>query len=167
MEIIDDFEAQIIEVYFYWRNANNINSPMRKGGEMSKAHRAILLKAVEDWGVDACKQAIDGNRLSAYHMGDNPEKRIWNDLGLILRDSDRDGGNKLEKFARLKCEHDRKIAEAAERDAKILERRQAMHDAAVARSEEFNTGLNKPMPEAIKNQLAGLMTKIKVDKNGT
>lgn len=51
-------------------------------------HRRFLLAvAIHDYGVDGCKDAIDGCRNSHFHMGKNSRGKIYNSLELIFRDT--------------------------------------------------------------------------------
>lgn len=51
-------------------------------------HRRFLMAvAIHDYGVDGCKEAIDGCRNSHFHMGKNSRGKIYNSLELIFRDT--------------------------------------------------------------------------------
>ena len=51
-------------------------------------HRRFLIAvALYDFGVDGCKDAIDGCLNSHYHMGKNQRGKVYNSLELIFRDS--------------------------------------------------------------------------------
>jgi hypothetical protein len=55
--------------------------------------RLSIGAAIHDYGVDLCKQAIEGCRRSPFHMGQNKNGKIYNDIELILRDAE-----KIERF---------------------------------------------------------------------
>jgi hypothetical protein len=77
-------EAAVQEIFDYWKQI------------VSPSSRAILddlrvIKigwAIHDYGMDACKQAIDGIAKSDFHMGNNPRNRKYNDVELIFRSAD-------------------------------------------------------------------------------
>lgn len=61
--------------------------------------------AIHDYGIETCKQAIDGITKSPWHMGKNPNQRKYNDVELIFRDADN-----VEKFAELGTTRDSREA---------------------------------------------------------
>lgn len=79
----------IEQVFAYWKQT------------ISPSSRAVLddkrsLRigwAIHDYGIEACKQAIDGITNSSWHMGNNPQQKKYNDVELIFRDADN-----VEKF---------------------------------------------------------------------
>jgi hypothetical protein len=59
-----------------------------------KREKAVKKRLSEGYTVEHIKQAIDGCKRSPFHMGQNENRTVYDDLELICRD----GGN-LEKFA--------------------------------------------------------------------
>ncbi len=82
-------KAEIEEIFTYWQQTCDHRIakliPVRK--------RLIAARLREGYTVDNIKEAIDGCRRSAFHQGDNPEGKIYDDLTLICRN-----GAKLEQF---------------------------------------------------------------------
>ena len=78
-------------VFDYWCEV------MGKSGNAkltTKRKNAVIKRLAEGYTVEHIKQAIDGCKRSPFHMGQNENKTVYDDLELICRD----GGN-LEKFA--------------------------------------------------------------------
>lgn len=76
-------EARVLEVYNYWLE---IMRPGRKSPAKLDAERYRQIgAAVYDYGVDGCKQAIDGCAASDWHMGRNPARKRYDGIGLIFR----------------------------------------------------------------------------------
>lgn len=78
-------------VFDYWCEV------MGKSGNAkltTKRKNAVIKRLAEGYTVAHIKQAIDGCKRSPFHMGQNENKTVYDDLELICRD----GGN-LEKFA--------------------------------------------------------------------
>lgn len=44
--------------------------------------------AIHDYGIETCKQAINGCANSRYHMGDNPQRKRYDSIELIFRNQD-------------------------------------------------------------------------------
>ena len=51
-----------------------------------------IAAAIHDYGIEQCKQAIDGCATSPWHMGDNPQQKKYNSIDLIFRDADKTEG---------------------------------------------------------------------------
>jgi len=85
--------AQAVEIFNYWKEVHNKN-----GRTIFDAKRKRLVEArLKDGNdIEFIKQAIRGIKNSAYHMGENPERKIYDGLGLICRDQEQ-----LEKLAAL------------------------------------------------------------------
>jgi hypothetical protein len=71
----------IHEVFTYWREKI---SP-RSRAILDDARRTKIGWAIHDYGIQACKQAIDGCLKSGWHMGNNPSNKKYNDVELIFR----------------------------------------------------------------------------------
>lgn len=82
-------DCQII--FDYWCKVMNKTGNAKLTG---KREKAVLKRLAEGYTVEHIKQAIDGCKRSPFHMGQNENKTVYDDLELICRD----GGN-LEKFA--------------------------------------------------------------------
>lgn len=91
-------EREIQEVFDYWveKHRTSNRGPRPVLGE--KRHQKIE-KAIRMYGVQTCKDAIDGCLLSDWHMGANPRNKIYDDIELILRNE-----SKIERFAELKLD---------------------------------------------------------------
>jgi hypothetical protein len=61
--------------------------------------KSKIAKAIRDYGVEICLQAISGCAMSDWHMGDNPRRKRYDDIELILRDSAH-----IERFATIFAE---------------------------------------------------------------
>lgn len=69
--------------------------------------RKIIRAALKVASVQECKEAIEGCRASAYHMGDNPQGRRYNTISHILR------GKRGKRTAREQIDMLRDIREKA------------------------------------------------------
>lgn len=85
-------ESAILTVFEYWKQQI---SP-RSRAVLDHHRRTRIGWAIHDYGIEACKQAIDGIQKSAWHMGANPGNKKYNDIDVIFRDCD-----KVEKFIEL------------------------------------------------------------------
>lgn len=76
----------IIQVFNFWvqtlRSSSRGPSPV-----LSPKRETKIRKALELYGLEACTQAILGCSLSDFHMGKNRNGRRYDDIELILRDS--------------------------------------------------------------------------------
>ena len=68
---------------------------------LSDKRRSKIIRAIADHGVEVCLQAISGCAMSEWHMGDNPRRKRYDDLELILRDA-----SHIERFATIYMEGD-------------------------------------------------------------
>jgi hypothetical protein len=72
--------------------------------KLTKGRRTkITARLEEGYTAEQIKQAIDGCKASKYHMGENEQQNVYDDLTLICRN-----GEKLESFihkAQRKPEH--------------------------------------------------------------
>jgi hypothetical protein len=82
----------------------------RKGPEpvLSDKRKSKITRAIADHGVEVCLQAISGCAMSEWHMGDNPRRKKYDDLELILRDAAH-----IERFATIYAEGDHDPAREA------------------------------------------------------
>lgn len=90
---------QVQEVFSYWQEV--MDHPRAK---LTKGRRTkITARLEEGYTAEQIKQAIDGCKGSKYHMGENEQQSVYDDLTLICRN-----GEKLEIFihkAERKPEH--------------------------------------------------------------
>ena len=66
---------------------------------LSDKRKSKIAKAIKEYGVKTCLEAISGCALSDWHMGDNPRGKKYDDIELILRDSAH-----IERFATIYAE---------------------------------------------------------------
>ena len=74
--------AEVAQVFDHWRTA--CNYPQAK---LDPKRKRTIERALKSHGLEACLKAITGCTKSAWHMGDNPDGKRWNDVELILRDA--------------------------------------------------------------------------------
>jgi hypothetical protein len=79
----------------------------RRGPEpvLSEKRKTRISKAITDYGVEVCLQAVSGCAMSEWHMGDNPRRKRYDDIELILRDAAH-----IERFATIYMEGDEDVA---------------------------------------------------------
>ena len=86
--------SEIQELWDYWV------SKMREGSKrkpvLDDARRQYLGAALHDYGMDGCRDAIDGCALSEFHMGRNKMNKRYDSVELIFRDSEH-----IEKFQEI------------------------------------------------------------------
>lgn len=87
----------IEQVFAHWKETIN---PTSKAVLDDK--RTIRIGwAIHDYGIEACKQAINGIKNSPWHMGHNPRNKKYNDIELIFRHADN-----VERFITLSEQRD-------------------------------------------------------------
>jgi len=89
---------QVEAVFDHWVTVHRTGRPGPRP-VLSAKRRAKITQAITDYGVDTCRDAISGCALSGWHMGDNPRRRRYDDIELILRDAAH-----IERFATLFAE---------------------------------------------------------------
>jgi len=87
-EKLADAEFQVFE---HWRV--RLDHPRAKA---TTERKRLIAKWLKVYTVDELHRAIDGVKLSPYHMGQNDRHKIYDDLELILRDA-----KHIEGFMRL------------------------------------------------------------------
>lgn len=81
----DDLSSRVKEVFDHWRTV--MNHPKAK---LDPSRRSKIGARLRDgFSVEELKSAIDGCRSSEWHMGQNENKRKYNDISLICRDASR------------------------------------------------------------------------------
>lgn len=74
--------GKIQEIFDYWKKSHN--HPKAK---LDNKRTRIIKKAVGSFSMDDLKQAIDGCKKSKFHMGQNRQSKVFDDIELILRDN--------------------------------------------------------------------------------
>ena len=99
--------SEIESVFDHWvavhRDGRRGPTPVLSAKRQSKIARAIT-----DHGVEVCIQAVSGCAMSEWHMGDNPRRKRYDDIELILRDAAH-----IERFATIYIEGDEDPAKEA------------------------------------------------------
>jgi hypothetical protein len=80
----------VAEVFEYWRTVMG----KRSTAVLSDKRRRLIRAAIKSHGVDTAKAAIDGCARTPWNMGENPDRRRFDDIELILRDAQH-----IERFA--------------------------------------------------------------------
>ena len=83
MECVDSLDVQT--VFDHWIETHK--SGTKRKPMLDAKRRMILAIAIYDYGVDGCKDAIDGCANSHFHMGRNKQGKVYNSLELIFRDA--------------------------------------------------------------------------------
>lgn len=89
----EPMKVQVQRVFDYWlatcRNSGRGLRPV-----LTDKREKLIARAIEWYGEDGCRLAIDGCARSAWHMGDNPGGKRYDSIELILRDAEH-----IERFA--------------------------------------------------------------------
>lgn len=88
-------EEGICAIFDHWK-ATCRTSGRGRPPILSKKRRRAIEKAIGLYGIEYCMHAIEGVLLSEWHQGVNPGGLIYDDVELILRDSEH-----IEMFASL------------------------------------------------------------------
>lgn len=79
-------KKSVVEVFDFWvktlRDSSKGPSPVLTPKRDLKIRQALKL-----YGRETCFQAIEGCKLSDFHMGKNQQGRRYDDIELILRDA--------------------------------------------------------------------------------
>lgn len=75
---------QVKEVFEYWKTTLSHKSAKMDKKRVEKIRSALTL----GYPLPILKNAIEGCLHSKYHMGENPDGKKYDSLGLILRDAD-------------------------------------------------------------------------------
>lgn len=91
---------EVTQVFDHWVA---VHRTPRKGPTpvLSAKRKSKIARALADHGVEVCLQAVSGCAMSDWHMGDNPRRKKYDDLELILRDAAH-----IERFATIYAEGD-------------------------------------------------------------
>lgn len=90
--------AEVRQVFDHWVATHRAERP-GPTPVLSDKRRVKITRAIADYGVEVCLQAISGCAMSDWHMGDNPRRKRYDDLELILRDAAH-----IERFAGIYAE---------------------------------------------------------------
>ena len=71
------------EIFSYW-----VEKMGKKRAVMDKKREARIGWAIATYGMEACREAIDGCSSSPWHMGKNPANKRYDDISLIFRDAE-------------------------------------------------------------------------------
>lgn len=86
------------EAFEYWKQ--QLKHPKAK---LDKKRQRLIDWAVKAYGLDEVKASIRGLKLSSYHMGENKDRTVYDDISLVCRDA-----KHLEMFASLDVIHKKK-----------------------------------------------------------
>jgi hypothetical protein len=78
-------DDQSQELFDYWKETFN----KRSTTVFDEARRKKVDVALRNYSMEICKKAIKGCSLSAWHSGQNPNNKKYNDLSLIFRNADK------------------------------------------------------------------------------
>lgn len=87
---------QIQELFDYWKEKMGKRNPV-----LDKKRSSRIGWGIANYGIEACRQAIDGCAVSDWHMGKNPSNKAYNDISLIFRDAEKVEGF-LERYEKSK-----------------------------------------------------------------
>ena len=73
----------IEDVFNHWKTVMNKRSTV----VLDELRRQNIGAAIHDYGIEACKQAIEGCSMSDFYMGRNKQNKRYDSIELILRDS--------------------------------------------------------------------------------
>lgn len=82
------------EVFDFW--VQTCRTTSRPTPVMTDQRARVIGRAIRQYGVPTCKDAIVGVTRSEWHMGHNPRGKRYDDITLILRDA-----KHIEDFAAL------------------------------------------------------------------
>lgn len=83
-----DAGTEVREVFVYWQQARN--HPQAKLD--AKREKAIKARLKDGYTVGDLCRAVDGCSASAYHMGQNQNRAVYDDIELICRDASKVDG---------------------------------------------------------------------------
>ena len=73
---------QVQELFDFWVLTHEKQRPV-----LNDTRRQLLAVAIYDYGMDYCRQAVEGCLNSQFHMGQNKRGKVYNSLELIFRDA--------------------------------------------------------------------------------
>ena len=75
---------EVREVFEYWKEARGKGNNV----QLTDTRRAKIRTRLDKYSVEDIKRAIDNINYSSFHNGNNPEKRVYDDIELICRNDD-------------------------------------------------------------------------------
>lgn len=82
----------IVELFTFWQETLGHSKAKLDTARKTKIEKALKL----GYSVEDLKLAIQGCKLSKWHMGDNPDRRIYDGIGVIFKNAE-----KIENFIQL------------------------------------------------------------------
>lgn len=83
-EQLDEPQEQLEErVFAAW-----VESTGKTQARLDVRRRGLIRRALRDYSVDDVLAAVVGWKNSAWHSGKNPDRKVYNDLRLVLRDAE-------------------------------------------------------------------------------
>jgi hypothetical protein len=85
--IPDTPQDPVVDVFNHWVR---LHKDGRRGPKavLTPKRRKLIDKAIDTYGVETCKMAIDGCKVSPWHQGQNPTSKRYDSIELILRDAE-------------------------------------------------------------------------------
>ena len=80
--VISYTPEQVQELFDFWVLTHEKQRPV-----LNDTRRQLLAVAIYDYGIDYCRQAVEGCLNSQFHMGQNKRGKVYNSLELIFRDA--------------------------------------------------------------------------------
>jgi len=77
--------ADITTLFQHWVDTFS----KRASTQLDESRKKKIAAALKAYGMDTCKQAVEGCALSPWHTGTNPNNKKYTDISLILRNADR------------------------------------------------------------------------------
>lgn len=75
--------CEVTDVFEYWKL--KLNHPKAK---LDDVRKRTITKSLKNYSIDELKKAIDGVFNTPHNMGDNQNKKKYDSIGLIFRNSD-------------------------------------------------------------------------------
>jgi len=82
----------VFQTWRRWCKTSNLGPPPN----LSDERKILIGVGIHDFGLESCLLAVEGCSFSAWHMGENPDGKRYDDIELILRDAKR-----IERFVQL------------------------------------------------------------------
>lgn len=76
-------ETPVVQVFEAWK----ASAKKTAATKLDAARTRLITAALKDYPLDDVLDAVRGWEHSAYHRGENPNRTVFNDLGLLLRDA--------------------------------------------------------------------------------
>lgn len=76
---------EITEVFNFWKTIMGKTAR----AALSEERRILIGAAIHDYGMTECKEAIRGCSVSPFHMGANKQRKRYDSLELIFRNTEK------------------------------------------------------------------------------